>query len=95
MKRGLNISISAALAVAFAGAASQLCAQAPAWPTKPIRWTVSSGAGGGLDLVARLVAAPVGEALGQNMVVDNRAGASGSIAAELAAQAAPDGYTWS
>jgi len=94
MKRGLNISISAALAVAFTGAASLVGAQAPAWPTKPIRWTVSSGAGGGLDLVARVVAAPVGEALGQNMVVDNRAGASGSIAAELAAQAAPDGYTF-
>jgi tripartite-type tricarboxylate transporter receptor subunit TctC len=55
--------------------------------------TVSSGAGGGLDLVARLTAAPLSDALGQNIVVDNRAGASGSIAAELAAQAAPDGYT--
>ena len=54
---------------------------------------MSSGAGGGLDLVARLTAAPLSDALGQNIVVDNRAGASGSIAAELAAQAAPDGYT--
>ena len=94
MKRGLNISISAALAVALTGAASQLCAQATAWPTKPVRWTVSSGAGGGLDLVARVVAAPVGEAIGQNVVVDNRAGASGSIAAEVAAQSAPDGHTF-
>jgi tripartite-type tricarboxylate transporter receptor subunit TctC len=80
--------------LAAAVAASHVHAQAPVWPTKPIRWTVSSGAGGGLDLVARVVAAPVGEAVGQQVVVDNRAGASGSIAAELAAQAAPDGYTF-
>ncbi|HEV7801403.1 MAG TPA: tripartite tricarboxylate transporter substrate binding protein, partial [Burkholderiales bacterium] len=51
------------------------------------------GAGGGLDFVARQVATPLTEAFGQSVVVDNRAGASGSIAAELAAQAAPDGYT--
>jgi tripartite-type tricarboxylate transporter receptor subunit TctC len=55
--------------------------------------TVSSGAGGGLDFVSRAIAAPLSEALGQNVVVDNRAGASGSIAAEVTAQAAPDGYT--
>jgi tripartite-type tricarboxylate transporter receptor subunit TctC len=68
-------------------------AQGAAYPTKPIRMTVSSGAGGGLDFVARQVATPLTEAFGQSVVVDNRAGASGSIAAELAAQAAPDGYT--
>ena len=67
--------------------------QAAAWPTKPIRIIVSSGAGGGLDFVARQVATPMSESLGQSVVVDNRAGASGSIAAELTAQAAPDGYT--
>ena len=77
----------AALLMATSGAHAQ------AWPNKPIRVTVASGAGGGLDLVARVVAAPMSEALGQNLVVDNRAGASGSIAAEVSAQAAPDGYT--
>jgi tripartite-type tricarboxylate transporter receptor subunit TctC len=55
--------------------------------------TVSSGAGGGLDFVTRLVAAPLGEALGQTIVVDNRAGASGSIAAEVTSRANADGYT--
>ena len=88
-----RIAFTAALNAAFAIATPHATAQGTAWPNKPIRMTVSSGAGGGLDLVARTVAAPLSEALGQNVVVDNRAGASGSIAAELAAQAAPDGYT--
>src|SRR5262245_36766508 len=66
---------------------------AAAYPTKPVRVIVASGAGGGLDFVARLVATPMSEALGESVVVDNRAGASGSIAAELAAAAPPDGYT--
>ncbi|MBI4204036.1 MAG: tripartite tricarboxylate transporter substrate binding protein [Betaproteobacteria bacterium] len=64
-----------------------------AYPTKPVRMIVASGAGGGLDFVARLVGPRLGESLGQTIVVDNRAGASGSIAAELAANATPDGYT--
>jgi tripartite-type tricarboxylate transporter receptor subunit TctC len=75
-------------------AASHSAAQGTAWPTKPIRWTVASGAGGGLDFVARQFAAPLSEAVGQNVVVDNRAGASGSIAAEVTSQAAPDGYSY-
>lgn len=68
-------------------------AQSGAYPSKPIRMTVSSGAGGGLDFVSRLVAVPMGESLGQTVVVDNRAGASGSIAAEITALAPNDGYT--
>lgn len=70
-----------------------MAAQPGTYPNKPIRMTVSSGAGGGLDFVSRLIATPLTEALGQSVVVDNRAGASGSIAAELTARAAPDGYT--
>ena len=86
-------SVTAGLAAALAIGASPAAAQGTAYPVKPIRMTVASGAGGGLDFVARLVATPLTEALGQSVVVDNRAGASGSIAAELAARAAPDGYT--
>ena len=93
MYRKRRTGIAAALAAVLSIAAPHLSAQTTAWPSKPIRMTVSSGAGGGLDLVARVVAAPLSEALGQNVVVDNRAGASGSIAAEVTAQAAPDGYT--
>ncbi|HXF66161.1 MAG TPA: tripartite tricarboxylate transporter substrate binding protein [Burkholderiales bacterium] len=81
-------------ALAAALAAPQGAAQpAAAYPNKPVRLIVASGAGGGLDFVARQIATPLGEALGQSVVVDNRAGASGSIAAELASLAAPDGYT--
>ena len=95
MKNGrLRIGIAAALAAALVVAAPPGLAQAPApYPTKPVRLLVASGAGGGLDFVARLVAVPLGEDLGQTVVVDNRAGASGSIAAELSALAPPDGYT--
>jgi len=67
--------------------------KAQTYPTKPIRMIVASGTGGGLDFVARLVGPKLAENVGQSVVVDNRAGASGSIAAELTAQAAPDGYT--
>jgi tripartite-type tricarboxylate transporter receptor subunit TctC len=87
-RNGIRILSACAVAVSL-----QAPAQTPSWPAKPVRIIVSSGAGGGLDFVARQVAAPLSEALGQSVVVDNRAGASGSIAAELASQAAPDGYT--
>jgi tripartite-type tricarboxylate transporter receptor subunit TctC len=94
MKRTFRIRVTTgALAAALSIATACGAAQVSAWPTKPIRVMVASGPGGGLDFVARQVAGPLSESLGQSVVVDNRAGASGSIAAELAAQAAPDGYT--
>ncbi len=72
-----------------------LCATAAAqpYPIKPVRVIVPVGPGGGLDFVARLLAPRLSEALGQTVVIDNRAGASGNIGVELAAQAPPDGYT--
>ncbi len=87
---GIVGGLAAALVVGLSRAAAQ---PAAAYPAKPVRLIVASGAGGGLDFVARQVAIPLGEALTQTVVVDNRAGASGSIAAELCSQAAPDGYT--
>ena len=92
MKSKLRISKMAVLAVALSVVAAPHSA-AQTYPTKPVRMIVASGAGGGLDFVARLVGPKLGENLGQTVVVDNRAGASGSIAAELAAHATPDGYT--
>jgi tripartite-type tricarboxylate transporter receptor subunit TctC len=69
------------------------CAAAQQYPTKPLRWICPIAAGGGADLTTRLVAQQVSEQLGQQVVVDNRTGASGNIGAEIAARATPDGYT--
>ena len=64
-----------------------------AYPTKPIRMLLGYPPGGGSDIIARLVAKPLGDRLGQSVVVDNKPGAGGNIAAEMAARATPDGYT--
>jgi tripartite-type tricarboxylate transporter receptor subunit TctC len=68
------------------------CATA-AYPDRPIRMIVPSTPGGGTDLAARMVSPKLSEILGQQIVIDNRGGASGNIGAELGARAAPDGYT--
>jgi len=68
-------------------------AQAPAYPNKPIRMIVPFAPGGASDFVARIVSPKLGEALGQQIIIDNRVGASGNIGLEAAAKAAPDGYT--
>jgi len=82
---------------AVVGAALFACplahAQSGAYPTKPVRFLVANAAGGGLDVVARLTSPTVSNALGQQLIIDNRPGATGSVAAELTAKAIPDGYT--
>lgn len=72
-----------------------LCASASAqqYPTKPLRWICPIAAGGGADLTTRMIAQRLGEQVGQQVVVDNRIGASGNIGAELTARAPADGYT--
>jgi tripartite-type tricarboxylate transporter receptor subunit TctC len=75
------------LLTAVSGAWSQ------AWPTKPIRLIVPFPAGGSTDVVARLIAEKISPALGQPVVVDNRAGGGGSAGSDLAAKSLADGYT--
>ncbi|MGE5465747.1 MAG: Bug family tripartite tricarboxylate transporter substrate binding protein [Methanocella sp.] len=67
--------------------------QAADYPTKPIRMLVGFAPGGGTDTTARPIAQKLGDALGQQVIVDNRPGAAGNIATEITAHAAPDGYT--
>lgn len=84
------------LAAAAAAAACELplhAVAAPSYPDKPVRVIVPFPAGGTTDVVARLAMQKLGELTGQSFVVDNKGGANGVIGTELAARAAPDGYT--
>src|SRR5262245_59167940 len=68
-------------------------ARAQAYPTRPVRIIVTTAAGGGNDIVARLIGQWLSERLGQQFVIENRAGAGSTIGTEAAVRAAPDGHT--
>ena len=75
-------------------ALAPLMARAQAWPAKPIKITVAYPPGGVADAMARLLADKLAPVLGQSVLVDNKAGASGSIGMDAVAKAAPDGYSF-
>src|SRR3970040_1856832 len=84
----------AAIAALTAPAPLPAFAQKVDWPTKPVRFIVPFPPGGTTDPMARLVGARLSATLGQQVIVDNRTGASGSIGTGIAARATPDGYTY-
>ncbi|MES2562876.1 MAG: tripartite tricarboxylate transporter substrate binding protein [Pseudomonadota bacterium] len=86
--------LCAVLAGIAASAAAPAAAQSGPFPNRPIRWIVPLPPGGGADTVARTVANSLSKNLGQQILIDNRAGGGTVIGAELAARSTPDGYTW-
>lgn len=92
MKRNLlGASVLAALAGLTLANAAQ--AQDGSYPERPVMLVVSAAAGGTTDLAARLISEPLSKALGQSVVVDNKPGGNGTIAAQAVQRAKPDGYT--
>ncbi|MSQ53539.1 MAG: tripartite tricarboxylate transporter substrate binding protein [Betaproteobacteria bacterium] len=89
MNKMITAVLAGATALATAGTAYAL----GTYPAKPVHIIVGAGPGGGLDLIARVIAPKLGEWLNQSFVVENRAGASAMIATEYVAKAVPDGYT--
>lgn len=88
-RRNILMALAASGVVALAATA----ATGDAYPSRPVTVVVPYTAGGATDTLARVIATPLGEALGQPVVIENRPGAGGAVGAELVARAAPDGYT--
>jgi tripartite-type tricarboxylate transporter receptor subunit TctC len=88
-RRFVQATVSAAAAIAL-----PLHAAAPAWPSRPIKLVVPFPPGSSPDLIARLVAEPLGRALGQAVIVDNKPGAGGNVGTGAVAKAEPDGHTF-
>src|SRR6266851_1145702 len=91
MHRSGRLAFGLALAACAVGGES--AAQGARYPDRPVKMLVGFSAGGGTDVVARILAQRMSEGLGQTVVVENRSGASGLIAGEAVAKSAPDGYT--
>jgi len=86
--RALKLALGAVAALALTSPG-----HAQDYPSKPVRIVVSFAAGGPTDTVARVIGAKLGELLGQQFFVENKAGAGGNLGADLVAKSPPDGYT--
>ena len=88
-----STGLGAVIGIVFAALFQTPFAAAQDWPTRPIRIVVGFGAGGGTDIVARIVSQPLSETLGQPVVIENKPGAGGTTGADTVAKAPKDGYT--
>src|SRR5690349_5208915 len=88
----MKTSCLALLLLAF-GSLQPAHAQTSKWPDKPVRVVVPFAPGGSTDIIARVLAARLSQELGQQFIIDNRAGAGGSIGTDIVVRANPDGYT--
>ena len=93
MASGSGLSAAVGVLLLAVTCCAAVGAQAQSYPAKPIRLILPFPPGGGTDVVGRLLAQKLGQALGQQVIVDNRAGAGGRIGTDLVAKSLPDGYT--
>ena len=93
MNKKMIMSLVSGVAICLSSALMIGAVQAQSWPTKPIKFIVPYPPGGGTDVIARIVQEPLAKELGQQVIIDNRGGAGGSIGSALAAQSPSDGYT--
>ena len=89
-----KVTAQVASAIAVLGVSTAFALAQQEWPSRPIRLIIPGSPGGGTDVLGRLIAKPVSDALGQPVILDNKTGAGGNVGAEAAAQSAPDGYTF-
>src|SRR5262245_24269036 len=90
---GVRSACAISLLLALPGRAAVPATESMAYPERPIRVLVGFAPGGATDITARAIAAKLGAAIGQEIVIDNRPGAAGNVATEIAAKAMPDGHT--